>query len=78
LRPERRRRWDRRRKNRTTRQGLAQVFGPRKRCRIALEVGAHSPWVSRFLSHLGHEAIVANARQVKLISQSTRKQHAQE
>ncbi|HEV1285263.1 MAG TPA: IS110 family transposase, partial [Bryobacteraceae bacterium] len=31
----------------TTRQGLAQVFGPRKRCRIAIEVGAHSPWVSR-------------------------------
>ena len=57
----------------TTRKGLAQAFGPRKRCRIAIEVGAHSPWVSRYLSHLGHEAIVANARQVKLISQSTRK-----
>src|SRR5882672_8160759 len=57
----------------TTRKGLEQVFGSRKRCRIALEVGTHSPWVSRLLSGLGHEAIVANARQVKLISQSSRK-----
>ena len=42
-------------------------------CRIALEVGTHSPWVSRLLSKLGHEVIVANARQVKLISASSRK-----
>jgi len=57
----------------TTKKGLEQIFGSRKRCRIALEVGTHSPWVSRLLSGLGHEAIVANARQVKLISQSSRK-----
>ena len=57
----------------TTKKGMGQVFGSRKRCRIALEVGTHSPWVSRLLSGLGHEVIVANARQVKLISQSTRK-----
>jgi transposase len=42
-------------------------------CRIALEVGTHSPWVSRELKKFGHEVIVANARQVKLISQSSRK-----
>ena len=30
-------------------------------------------WVSRLLTRLGHEAIVANARQVRLISHSTRK-----
>jgi transposase len=40
---------------------------------VALEVGTHSPWVSRLLEKLGHEVIVANARQVKLISQSSRK-----
>jgi len=57
----------------TTKKGMGQVFGGRKRCRMALEVGTHSPWVSRLLSGLGHEVIVANARQVKLISQSTRK-----
>ena len=40
---------------------------------VAVEVGTHSPWVSRLLTNLGHEVIVANARQVKLISQSSRK-----
>jgi transposase len=57
----------------TTRKGLGQVFGGMRRCRIAIEVGTHSPWVSRWLSQLGHEVIVANARQVKLISASSRK-----
>lgn len=57
----------------TTRQAMAQTFGAMKRCRIAIEVGGHSPWVSRCLRQLGHSPIVANARQVKLISQSSRK-----
>jgi transposase len=57
----------------TTKKGMGQVFGALSRCRIALEVGTHSPWVSRLLKSFGHEVIVANARQVKLISQSTRK-----
>lgn len=57
----------------TTKKGMAQAFGALGRCRIALEVGTHSPWVSRLLASFGHEVIVANARQVKLISQSTRK-----
>jgi len=61
------------RKVATSRKGLAQAFGAIQRCRIAIEVGTHSPWVSRYLSQLGHEVIVANARQVKLISQSSRK-----
>jgi transposase len=57
----------------TTPKGLAQVFGARPRCRIALEVGAHSRWVSRLLKELGHEVIVANPRQLRLITQSSRK-----
>lgn len=40
------------------------------RSRIALETGTHSPWVSRLLEELGHEVIVANARQLQLISKS--------
>jgi transposase len=39
--------------------------------RIALEVGTHSPWVSRYLRAMGREVIVANAR--KVITQSVRK-----
>src|ERR1700682_3641731 len=57
----------------TTKKALAQKFGALRRCRMAVEVGTHSPWVSRLLAKLGHEVIVANARQVKLISQSSRK-----
>ena len=57
----------------TTKKGMQQRFGSMPRCRIAIEVGTHSPWVSRLLSSLGQEVIVANARQVKLISASTRK-----
>jgi transposase len=42
------------------------------RSRIALETGVHSPWVSRLLSGLGHETIVAHARNVRLIGESRR------
>jgi transposase len=56
-----------------TKKGMAQMFGAMPHCRIAIEVGTHSPWVSRLLKSLGYEVIVANARQVKLISQSSRK-----
>ncbi len=57
----------------TTKRGIEQAFKPLARCRIAIEVGTHSPWVSRLLASWGHEVIVANARQVQLISQSSRK-----
>jgi len=57
----------------TTTKAMAGKFGSLKRCRIALEVGTHSPWLSRLLQSLGHEVIVANARQVQLISASSRK-----
>src|SRR5712675_139181 len=43
------------------------------RSRIALETGTHSPWVSRLLSKLGHEVIVAHARNVRLIGESRKK-----
>ncbi len=44
----------------TTRPGLSGYFGGRPRCRVVLEVGTHSPWVSRELTALGHEVLVAN------------------
>jgi transposase len=57
----------------TTKKGLAQAFGSKPRSRMALEVGTHSPWVSRYLADLGHEVVVANARRVRLITDSSRK-----
>lgn len=57
----------------TDRQALQVLFGKLPASVVALEVGTHSPWVSRWLKRLGHEVIVANARQLKLISESSRK-----
>ncbi len=57
----------------TTPKAMREVFGSMPRCRIALETGTHSPWVSRLLSELGHEVIVAHARNVRLIGESRKK-----
>ena len=57
----------------TTPRGIHQVFSRIPRDRIALETGTRSPWVSRQLSQLGHEVIVAHARNVRLIGESSRK-----
>jgi len=57
----------------TTPQALQATFAAIPHSRIALETGMHSPWVSRLLSELGHEVIVAHARNVRLIGESRRK-----
>jgi len=57
----------------TTPKGIRQAFGRIPRSRIALETGTHSPWVSRQLTEMGHEVIVAHARNVRLIGESSRK-----
>ena len=57
----------------TTPEAMKQTFERIPRSLIALETGTHSPWVSRLLTELGHEALVAHAQRVQLISKSTRK-----
>src|SRR5450631_4358961 len=57
----------------TTPKAMREVFGGMPRSRLALETGTHSPWVSRVLSELGHEVIVAHARNVRLIGESRKK-----
>ena len=57
----------------TTPKGIQQAFSKIPRSRIALETGTHSPWVSRQLTAMGHEVIVAHARNVRLIGESSRK-----
>ena len=57
----------------TTAKAMKEVFRAMPRSRIALETGMHSPWVSRGLSELGHEVIVAHARNVRLIGESRKK-----
>ena len=57
----------------TTPKAQQAGFGAMARSRMALETGMHSPWVSRLLSGLGHEVIVAHARNVRLIGESRKK-----
>src|SRR6202035_765692 len=57
----------------TAPKAMKEGFGGMPRSRIALETGMHSPWVSRLLSDLGHEVIVAHARNVRLIGESRKK-----
>src|SRR6266705_5329567 len=52
---------------------IAKHFGKRGRARVALEVGTQSAWISREFSKLGHEVIVANARELKWITSSDTK-----
>lgn len=52
---------------RTTPDALRQRFEAMPSARVVMEAGTHSPWVSRLLSALGHEVIVANPRQLRLI-----------
>src|SRR5664279_4603425 len=57
----------------TTPKAMKEAFAAMPRSRVALETGMHSPWVSRLVSELGHEVIVAHARNVRLIGESRRK-----
>jgi transposase len=57
----------------TTPEAMKQAFGKIPQSLIALETGTHSPWVSRLLTELGYEVIVAHAQKVELITKSNRK-----
>jgi transposase len=58
---------------RTTPEAFGRRFGSDGRLTLALEVGTHSPWVSRLLSDCGHEVLVANPRRTRLIYGEGRK-----
>ena len=56
-----------------TRESLSKLAKQYPGARIAMEVGSHSPWISRLLSELGCEVIVANPRKLRAIYQNERK-----
>ena len=56
-----------------TREDIAQFFKDYPGALIAMEVGMHSPWLSRFLKELGHRVIVANPRKLRAIYENPRK-----
>src|ERR1039457_4978673 len=57
----------------STEAALRRHFQGEPCLRIALECGTHSPWVSRLLTALGHQVIVANARKIRAITASESK-----
>src|SRR5262245_3290305 len=57
---------------RTTRKAMT-LFFTRVPAHVVIEVGVHSRWVSTLLEGLGHRVTVANARRVKMISESDNK-----
>lgn len=58
---------------RTTPAALRRQLERLPPSRVVLEVGSQSPWLSRLVSEVGHECIVANPTEVRLIAQSTQK-----
>ncbi len=56
-----------RKRLRTKASDMRTWLSERAASTVVLEVGMHSPWVSRLASEFGHEVVVANPRQVKLI-----------
>jgi transposase len=52
----------------TTEPALVAALRRYPQARVVLEVGTHSPWVSRLLERHGHEVIVANPRRVRRIA----------
>jgi transposase len=52
---------------RTTADGLTHGLAPYAGARVVLEVGTHSPWVSRHLTQQGHDVVVANPGHVRRI-----------
>jgi transposase len=57
----------------STEAALRRHFEGEPCMRIALECGTHSPWISRLLTVLGHQVIVANARKIPAITGSESK-----
>jgi transposase len=58
---------------RTTPEAFGRRFGSEEQFEIAIEVGTHSPWVSRLLKESGHEVLVANPRKTRPIYGQRRK-----
>jgi transposase len=58
---------------RTTKKSIVGCLKRFGRARVVLEVGMHSRWVAAALTEAGHEVVVANPRQVRLIWKRPRK-----
>lgn len=56
-----------------TKQSFKKLTDTYPQSLVAIEVGTHSPWVSRYLTQLGAKVVVANARKLRAIYTNERK-----
>jgi transposase len=57
----------------TTQSAVSRYLEGRPRASVTIEVGPHSPWLARVIAAAGHDPVVANARQVRLVYGTSRK-----
>jgi transposase len=57
----------------TSSKGFDRVFKKMASSTVVIEAGTHSPWVSRLLDRYGHRTVVANPRNIQLITKNHRK-----
>lgn len=56
-----------------TAKAIEKYFSKWPSCRVALEAGTHSGWISRILEGMGHEVLVGNPRKLRVIWDSDEK-----
>ena len=56
-----------------TGHAIRKYFGKQNPCRVVMEAGTHSGWVSRILEELGYEVLVGNPRKLRVIWDSDEK-----
>ncbi len=56
-----------------TSPAIQKYFKALAPCRVVMEAGTHSGWVSRKLEELGHEVLVGNPRKLRMIWNSDEK-----
>ena len=56
-----------------TRGSLTALSKRHPKALVVMEVGMHSPWISRHFKELGHRVLVANPRKLRAIYQNERK-----
>jgi hypothetical protein len=49
-------------------ESLGKFLAAQPAARVAVETGAHCAWVEALAQQLGHEAIVANARELRAVT----------
>lgn len=58
---------------RTTKIAVRRHFSNLKKALVAVEVGTHSRWIYQLLEELGHIVLVGNARKLRMIYESEKK-----